>query len=139
MGNHKLYLYFYDYLEGAYMADDIKTKDKDKSKWSMFSDAVLDAKKIIATGAIIIGALIGGYEVVTEHFVTRVYAEEMVSDVEKKLSQELNELKLQTKSNSNILVEMQMIRLESKLSRDENLTPTEKRVYEKLKKQYEEQ
>lgn len=32
---------------------------------------------------------------------------------------------------------MRLIRLEAKIGRGEELTPTEKRIYDKLKKQYE--
>jgi len=106
--------------------------------WGEAGDAYRKAK--IGVVSIVLGlfTLVGGYISVTEVFVTKAHAKEMVSEVKQELSKELRELKIQTKANKSILVEMQMIRIENKIARDEKLTPTEKRVYQKLQKQYEE-
>jgi len=93
---------------------------------------VADAKIVIATGSIILAAGTGAYTIAGEYFVTKVYADELVS----KVNNDLRELKKQTSTNKKILTEMRMIRIESKMGRGETLTPTEKRVYEHLKKEF---
>jgi len=101
-------------------------------------NAVNDAKAIIATVGFIFASIIGGYNIITEYFVTKVKATELVKKAVTPLEKSILELSKQTKSNKKILVEMRMIRIESKILHKEELTPTEKRVYENLKKQYQE-
>jgi len=93
---------------------------------------IAEAKMIITTISFMVASVIGGYQIVTRYFVTKVYAKEMILSVTK----QIDELKEQTLVNRHILTEMRLIRLESKLSRGEVLTPTEVRIYEKLKEDY---
>lgn len=97
------------------------------------SKTYASAKNIVLGISFVVATFTGAYTIVSEYFVTKVYATEMVQEVK----DELTELKKQTSSNKKILIEMRLIRIESKIAREEKLTPTEARVYEKLKKDYE--
>jgi len=108
-----------------------------KINWSEIGNSMTNAKKILATGIFLIASLVGGYNILTEHFVTRVYADNLVTQVKSDFKKEMRELKKQSKSNTSMLVEMRMIRLENKVSNGGILTATEQRVYDKLKRQYE--
>lgn len=94
---------------------------------------MLEAKLIIITISFIVASITGAYTIASEYFVTKAYAAELTRGVK----DELIELKKQTYTNKKILTEMRLIRIETKIFRDEKLTPTEVRVYEKLKKDYE--
>lgn len=107
------------------------------SRWKMFSDAIVNAKKTLASGLFIIAAMVGGWELITANFVTKAYAEEMVGTAVGGISKEVHELKKQSKAQSSMLVEMRMIRMEGKIQNGGTLTPTEQRVYDKLKRLYE--
>lgn len=100
-------------------------------------ETMTTAKKLLGSIIFIIASLVGGYNIFSNHFITKVYAETIVSEVKTQFTQKMDELQKQTKSNSIILIEMRLIRLEAKIGRGEELTPTEKRIYDKLKKQYE--
>ena len=100
-------------------------------------ETMTTAKKLLGSIIFMIASIVGGYNIVSDHFITKAYANEMVREVKTQFTQKMDELQKQTKSNSVILTEMRLIRLEAKLARGEELTPTEKRIYEKLKKQYE--
>ena len=93
---------------------------------------VTEAKMIITTISFLIASVVGGYQIVTRYFVTKAYANELIGGVKS----DLEELKKQTNTNHKILLEMRMIRLETKQARGDKLTPTEVRVYERLKKEY---
>lgn len=110
-----------------------------KKTW--FGTAVNNGKLLV--GAVTTAGLMlsGLYFVASEHFVTKLYAEDLEKNYNiqiNEMMEQTRELKQQTKSTSRMVVELQMIRLETKIGRDENLTPTEKRQYEHLKKQYDE-
>ena len=94
-----------------------------------FLNKLNNVKIILSTGALIIATLVGGYNIVTNIFVTKSYAKELESKFEKSME----DLRIQTLTNSRMIIEMQMIRLENKMARGEKLTPTEKRQYELLK------
>jgi len=93
---------------------------------------VTEAKLILSSIALVITAIVGGYNVVTEYFVTKAYAKEMISDV----SNQLTELKKQTIQNHKLIVEMRLIRIENKVANGNKLTPTESRIYNKLVDDY---
>ena len=93
---------------------------------------IAEAKMVITTVSFIIASIVGGYQIITKYFVTKAYAKELITDV----TNQLNELKKQTVTNHSILTEMRLIRLEAKISRGEHLTPTESRVYDRLRKEY---
>jgi len=95
---------------------------------------ITEAKLVISTIAFIIAALIGSYNIVTKYFVTKLYAKELISDV----TNQLTELKKQTKQNHRLIIEMRMIRIENKIANGGKLTPTEARVYKNLLKNYKE-
>ena len=101
--------------------------------WDKINVTMKEAKMVVITISFIVASFTGAYTIVSEYFVTKIYATELVREVENKLS----ELKKQTADNKKILIEMRMIRMEEKISRGETLTPTEQRVYNKLKKDYE--
>ena len=103
-----------------------------KSLTDKIKEAFSNAKMMVITIAFIGSSIIGGYTVVSEHFITRIHADQLIQQVETKLS----ELKKHTQSNKKMLVEMRLIRIEEKIGRGETLTPTEQRVYDKLKKDY---
>ncbi len=105
----------------------------DENNWyDNIKEAFREAKMVVVTIAFIVSSMVGGYSLVSEYFVTRLYADKLKQEFNTKLS----ELQQQTQSNKRILMEMRLIRMEEKLSREETLTPTEKRVYDKLKKDY---
>lgn len=95
-----------------------------------FLRLVNEAKLLLTTGALLISMVTGGYYWISKYFVTTVYAQELTT----KFEAQMRELKSQSKMNSIIINEMRMTRLENKIGRGESLTPTEKRVYDKLKK-----
>ena len=103
-----------------------------KSTFDKIKEAFSNAKMVVITIAFIGSSIIGGYTVVSEHFITRLHADQLIQEVETKLS----ELKKHTQSNKKMLVEMRLIRMEEKIARGETLTPTEQRVYDRLKKDY---
>lgn len=109
--------------------------------WMSFFKTFIQAKKIVGSVLLSIAAIIGAYEVFVNTYVTRVYADDLVVNVKKELRREfkskMDELQEQTKSIDHTLVEMRMIRIEGKIQRGETLTPTEQRVYDKLKRRYE--
>lgn len=92
-------------------------------------DGFKNAKMVVATISFMFASVIGGYQVITEYFVTKSYAQELLNNVH----HDIDELKKQTKSNQKTLIEMSMMRIENKMARGEKLTPTETRVYEELK------
>lgn len=111
---------------------------KKVSTWDNMLEGLNKAKLTIATIAFIITSLVGGYELFNKYIVTVAYADVLVEKAVSSVRKEVVELKKQTKANKEILVEMRMIRIENKMANDQNLTPTEQRVYEKLKKEYSE-
>jgi hypothetical protein len=113
--------------------------------WDELKNGFKNTKVVITTISLMFTSVIGTYTVMSEFFVTRAVADQMVNEVKKEynlkleeLTKQTSELKKQTKTNSNTLIEMQMIRIENKMINGQTLSPTEKRIYEKLKKQYEE-
>ena len=97
--------------------------------WERLFKKAENLKLILSTGGLLVATLIGGYNIGTMFFVSTAYAEEL----ENRYNSKLNQLQEQTLSNSMMIIEMQLIRLETKMARGETLTPTELRQYEKLK------
>ena len=90
-----------------------------------------NAKMTIGTIAIIGTSMIGGYNFVSEYFVTKTYAIEL----EKSTYSQINELKNMTKQNTGMIIELRMIKYEMKIEKNQKLTPTEQREYDLLKAQ----
>ena len=101
--------------------------------WDKFKNIIDNAKYIIATWTMVVMVITGAYTWMSHYFVTTSYAEELIG----KYTSEIEELKSQTKSLQSMVLEDRLIRYEEKLAKGEVLTPTEKRQYEKLKKEYE--
>ena len=76
--------------------------------WDKINIAMKEAKMVVITISFIVASFTGAYTIVSEYFVTKIYANELVREVENKLS----ELKKQTADNKKILIEMRMIRME---------------------------
>jgi hypothetical protein len=106
---------------------------ENNSTENQFVNMLNNAKTLITGVVILVTSVIGGYNLAGEYFITKAHAAELISEV----SKELNELKKQTKDNKRILTEMRLIRIENKIYNNEKLTPTEDRIYQKLKKEYE--
>ena len=100
--------------------------------WDKTKKSIEQLKMTITTALLFITTITGGYTVVSKYFVTKVYANELVANI----NQRVNELEEQTRTNKEILLEMRMIRLENKMYQSKKLTPTEQRVYDSLKKEY---
>ena len=93
---------------------------------------ISEAKLILGSISIVIAALIGSYNIVTDYFVTKAYAKEMESS----LKQMIRSQSLQTQQNSVMLMELKLSDYEKRLSKGERLTPTETRQYNRLLKVY---
>ena len=88
-----------------------------------------DAKMIIVTLAIICTSVIGGVQFITDTFVTKVAAQQMIKDTQTQITV----LKNMSKNNTLMILELRLMKYELKLERSIKLTPTEKREYEYLK------
>lgn len=97
--------------------------------WDKLFKQTEHIKLLLSTGALMVATLVGGYNIATHFFVPMSYAEQLKTKYEKSFEA----LREQTMSNSNMIIEMQLIRLETKMARGETLTPTEVRQYESLK------
>lgn len=92
-----------------------------------------DAKGIIATIAIICTSLIGGYQVITDTFVTKAVAADMVKDAQT----QIHELKQISQQNTSMIIELRLLKYEQKVEDGYSLSPTESREYDILKKRLE--
>lgn len=110
--------------------------DKKLTGFEVFANGLNSAKVAIASVAFIITSLIGGYQLFTKYVVTVAYADELVKKAVGDVEKQIVQIKKTSETNRQILIEMRMIRLENKMYNKHKLTPTEKRVYDKLKKQY---
>ncbi len=88
------------------------------------------AKMVLTVGAMVVSMLVGAYHIATDHFLTRADAEAKFQQLEQKTDQ----LKKAALTNTLMIYEMKVIQYEKKIETGENLTPTEKRQYERLKK-----
>lgn len=98
-----------------------------------FLELLNNAKLIIGTLIIVITSLIGAYNFTTEVFVTKAYAEDIVKNTQTQI-QELKEL---NKTNTVMILELRLMKFEDKMNSGKELTATEKRQYEFIKKKIE--
>lgn len=59
------------------------------NKFIEAAETMTTAKKLLGSIIFIIVSLVGGYNIVSEHFITRVYAETMVSEVKTQFTQKI--------------------------------------------------
>ena len=112
---------------------------KDNTFMKDFVTVLNNSKMIVASIAFIVTSVVGGYKIFVENIVTVAVAEEMVTKAVTDMDVKIRALKAQTDATNKMVIEMQLIRLETKMYNKQQLTPTEKRVYDKLKKKYTEQ
>lgn len=91
-----------------------------------------EAKLIIGSISVVVAALVGGWTIVTDYFVTKAYAKELESN----LKQMIKSQQVQTQQNSIMLIELKLTNFERKIADGENLTPTEQRQYQRLLEVY---
>lgn len=96
--------------------------------WENLKRIISEAKYVIATIAVVFSSFVGGYQIVSEHFVTRAYADELVKDAQTQIK-ELKNLNIQ---NTIMILELRLISYDKKLEKGLILTPTEKREYKYL-------
>jgi hypothetical protein len=91
-----------------------------------------NTKIVLGTISIIVASLLGGYTFVSDYFVTKVYAKEL----EDKFTGTMRSIQKQTQQNSIMIIELKLTEYEKRLQKNETLTPTEKRQYQRLLKIY---
>lgn len=98
---------------------------------SKFIELITDVKLVVSTVMASAAMIYGSYEIGTHFFVSTAYAQEQLSKFEKAYRASQRQIQY----NTEMLIEMRLIRFEEKIAKGEQLTPREKVLYDKLKEQ----
>jgi len=103
-----------------------------KSNFNSFKNFMDRTKYISATIVFVVSSITGAYHFTSNYFVTTAYAQELKDNFHKTLQ----ELKEQTSMNTLMIIEDRLLRYEKRVQKGQELTPTEKRQYERLMNLY---
>lgn len=88
-----------------------------------------EAKMVLLVIGAIAAALLGGYEIAGEYFVTKSFAQGLRRDT----SEQVRGLMVLSQQNTAMIMELRLLRYEGMIERGRKLSPTQTRIYGTLK------